>query len=209
VFNNIASATNTIVSKNIEAPIQKGIDWTTDKLNNNIITDTGFDFIESLNAPIQLNFNDEDENLTDYLVVRNKLKAGLMQMEQSTLEDKAKNNEINNILAIVNNTSEIKTATKEISDVENIAKKIIQKSQIENKEVQEKIKNYDNFIEDIKDNTISLVSQNEVSTKLTTPLFTIDNTSKHILQSQEDPMQSYLKLNQKMVDGYLSAINND
>jgi hypothetical protein len=209
VFNNIASATNTIVSKNIEAPIQKGIDWTTDKLNNNIITDTGFDFIESLNAPIQLNFNDEDENLTDYLVVRNKLKAGLMQMEQSTLEDKAKNNDINNILAIVNNTSEIKTATKEISDVENIAKKIIQKSQIENKEVQEKIKNYDNFIEDIKDNTISLVSQNEVSTKLTTPLFTIDNTSKHILQSQEDPMQSYLKLNQKMVDGYLSAINND
>ena len=143
------------------------------------------------------------------MAVNKQLKAGLLQMEQSTLQDKKTHDEVQRILAIVNNTSDIKAANKEISDIEQAAKKIIQKSQEENKELQEQIKDYDNFIQNIKENSISLVSQEQVATQLETPLFTIDKTSKQLLSSQEDPTQSYLKLNQKMVDGYLFAINND
>lgn len=38
---------------------------------------------------------------------------------------------------------------------------------------------------------------------------TIDDHTKNILQSQEAPTKTYLDLNKRMVEGYLSAIDND
>ena len=226
ILNSIASTTNTLVSEATEV-VRKGaidmgqaaIDWAKDKLKDAGINvdeigswiESWVDFIENtnFNPTIQINFNDTDEKLTDYLVVNKELKAGLLQLEQSTLQDKKTQNEVQNILAIANNTSDVKAANKEISEIEQTAQKIIKNLQKENKNIQDKIKNYDNFINEIKEQNISLVAQNETSTILTTPLFTIDNTSKQILHSQEDPTQSYLSLNKKMVDGYLYAVNND
>lgn len=54
-----------------------------------------------------------------------------------------------------------------------------------------------------------MVADNTASASLKAPLMTIDTHTKTILQSQEDPTKTYLALNQRMVQGYLDAVNND
>ena len=213
VFNNIASITNNMVSQNIEAPIQKAVDWTTDKANNNGITDTGFDIIDGLNQ--NLNFNgyipqEEDEGeMMDYASAYSELRAGLINFQNSTTTDKVMNDKVKTILATVENKSSILPATKQIQQVQDAAQSIISDKQKENETLQKQISDYDKFIESIKDETIVLVDDKTTSASLTTPLFTIDNTTKTILASQENPTKTYLTLNQTMIDGYLKAVNGD
>jgi len=211
VFNNIANASNNIVSKGIEAPTQKAIENITNTVNNNRVTDTGFEFIEGLDQDINLNgYNTiEESGMVDYRTVQKELKQGLISFQNSTLTDKAMNNRVKAILATVENTSTITPASQQIQEVENAAQGIIQKQIQKNKERQKEVENYDDFIEKLKDADVVLVDDDTISAKLTTPLLTIDTHTKNILQSQEDPTKTYLNLNKKMVEGYLYAINTD
>jgi len=79
----------------------------------------------------------------------------------------------------------------------------------ENETLQKEIKNYNTFIKKIQNDNVVLVSDATASASFNTPLLTIDSPTKQILQSQEDPTKTYLTLNQKMVQGYLDAVNND
>lgn len=119
------------------------------------------------------------------------------------------NDRVKMILATVENKSNILPATKQIQDVEKAAKAIINKKIDENKQTQKDIQNYDTFIKKIQGNDIVLVDDKTTSVNLKTPLLTIDASTKHILQAQEDPNKTYLNINKKMVQGYLDAVNND
>jgi len=121
-------------------------------------------------------------------------------LDYSTITDKNSNNKIKDIIHIIENTSIIAPAKKEIETTQKIANTIIKEYQDANKNSQEKIKDYDIFIKSIKDNNISLINEDTTSIQLSTPILTIDNTTKNILTAQEDPNESYLKLNNKMVE---------
>ncbi len=119
--------------------------------------------------------------------------------QNSTLTDKTMNDRVKTILATVENTSTILPATKQIQQVEQTAKSIINEKIKENQDMQKEIKDYDKFIENMKSDTNVLVAEQTFSASLTTPLLTIDTHTKNILQSQEDPTKTYLTLNQGMV----------
>lgn len=55
MFNSIASVTNNIVSKGWEAPIQKAVNFTTDKLNNNKVTTGILNPIQNFDQNINFN----------------------------------------------------------------------------------------------------------------------------------------------------------
>jgi hypothetical protein len=64
-----------MVSKTIEAPIQKAVDLTTDKLNNNAIM-SGLNSVENFDQNININYNSTEEGvgMVDYAVAYNELK---------------------------------------------------------------------------------------------------------------------------------------
>lgn len=113
------------------------------------------------------------------------------------------------ILATVENKSTVLPATDQIQQVERAAKEIINTKIKENNTLQKEIKDYDNFIRSIRDDTIVLVKNTTISTSLKAPILTIDAATRNILQTQEDPTKTYLDLNKKMVQGYLDAVDND
>ena len=133
----------------------------------------------------------------------------MISFENSTITDKKMNDQVKMILATVENRSTILPASKQIEQVEKAARGIIDSKIKENQSLENDIQNYDKFINKLKNNDIVLVDEKTTSASLKTPLLTIDSTTKNILQSQEDPTKTYLSLNQRMVQGYLDAVNND
>lgn len=123
--------------------------------------------------------------------------------------DKVIHEKAKTLISIIDTKSNIQPATTEIENIKNTAQSIIQETQKENQELQNKIKDYDTFIRSLQADKIVLVSQNTTTTQLKSPLLKIDTASKTILKNQEDPTKTYLALNKTMVDGYLKAINND
>lgn len=77
VFNNIAQITNGIVSEKIEGPIKKAVDRTTEKANNNDVTDV-INKIENLDQNINFNgYMKPEEEMTgmmEYTVAYNELR---------------------------------------------------------------------------------------------------------------------------------------
>jgi hypothetical protein len=130
-------------------------------------------------------------------------------MSNKTLTDKKMNDRVKTILATVENKSTVLPATEQINQVEATAKGIINDKIKEHKKLENEIKDYDNFIKKLKSNDVILVADKTESVSLKTPLLTIDGTTKNILQAQEDPTKTYLAINQRMVNGYLDAVNND
>lgn len=116
---------------------------------------------------------------------------------------------VKTILATVENKSTVLPATAQIQQVEKAAKGIIDTKIQENTTLQKEIQNYNNFIKNMRNDTIVLVDTKTISTSLKAPILTIDSATKNILQTQEDPTKTYLDLNKKMVQGYLDAVNND
>lgn len=216
VFNSIASATNNIVSKKIEAPIQKAVEQTTKELNNNEVMDklnSIGDFEQNINVNYQWYIPKDDiqetSGMIEYAVAYDELKKWLIQFKNSTNTDKKMNDRVKTILATVENKSTIVPATSQIEDVEKAAKWMINSSIQENKKTQNEIKNYDSFIKKLQGKEIVLVSDTTATASFNTPLRTVDAPTRQILQAQEDPTKTYLDLNKKMVQGYLDAVNND
>lgn len=59
----------------VEPAIQSGVNRTTDKINNNQITNTGFEFIEELDQDINLNgYHQEPSDMVIYTIVQQQLK---------------------------------------------------------------------------------------------------------------------------------------
>jgi len=119
------------------------------------------------------------------------------------------NTKVKAILATIENKSTILPATKQIQEVEKAAQSMIDKKMKENQTLQKEIKDYDNFIEKMRNDKIVLVADTTQSASFSTQLLTIDSPTKNILQSQEDPTKTYLTLNQTLVNGYFKAITND
>jgi len=189
----------------VEAPtqiIKDFVNTTTGEIINPLATGI-LNPIEELDQNIYLNYTNpqqqEDTEMIEYETAYNELKQGLAMFQNSTLTDKTMNDRVKTILATVENTSTILPATKQIQQVENAAKSIINDKIQENKTMQNEIKNYDKFIENMKSDTNVLVAEDTFSASLTSPLLTIDSHTQNILQSQEDPTKTYLTLNQGMV----------
>ena len=119
------------------------------------------------------------------------------------------NDRVKTILATVENKSTVLPAMSQIQQVQKDAQGIIDTKIKENQATEKEIQDYDNFIKKLKGNQIALVDDTTLSASLKAPLLTIDTHTKNILQSQEDPTKTYLTLNQRMVQGYLDAVNND
>ncbi len=210
VFNNIANVSNNIMNQYVEPAIQSGVNRATDKMNNNQITNTGFEFIEKLDQDINLNgYHQEPSDMVIYTIVQQQLKQWLLDIKQSTITDKVTNDQVKNILAIVDNQSTVTPNINGIETVKKAATNIIKKNRDEQLKIQEQLKDYDNFIKNLEATNIVLVNDTNEKVELKTNILDIDNYSKNILDMQEDPTKTYLDLNKNMVEGYLNALYND
>jgi len=176
VFNSIAQTANGFTNTAIEAPIQKAVDRTTDKANNNALVTGILNPIEDFDQNI--NFNSyhsaqEDTGMLEYKTAYNELKQGLLLFKNSTLTDKKMHDNVKTILATIENKSTILPANDQIEQVEKASKKIINEKIQENKDLQKQIKNYDSFIKSFRDKTI-LVDAKTTSANFSAPLLTID-----------------------------------
>ncbi|HBB03411.1 TPA: hypothetical protein DCZ39_00695 [Patescibacteria group bacterium] len=135
----------------------------------------------------------------EYDTAYTQLKQGLISFKNSSVTDKAMNNRVKTIVAMVENKSTISPATAQIQQVEKAAQGIIKNKIEENKILGNEIKDYDTFIKKLQNNPIALVADKTFTASLKTPILTIDTPTKNILQAQEDPNKTYLSLNKRMV----------
>jgi len=137
--------------------------------------------------------------MMEYDTAYTQLKQGLISFKNSSVTDKAMNNRVKTIVAMVENKSTISPATAQIQQVEKAAQGIIKNKIEENKILGNEIKDYDTFIKKLQNNPIALVADKTFTASLKTPILTIDTPTKNILQAQEDPNKTYLSLNKRMV----------
>ncbi|MEI7918863.1 MAG: hypothetical protein WCH65_01250 [bacterium] len=176
VFNSIAQTANNAVSQLIEAPIQQAVKETTNQLNNNAIVTGILQPIENLDQNINFNSyhsTQEDTGMMAYTTAYNELKQGLLLFKNSTLTDKKMHDNVKTILATIENKSTILPANKQIEQVEKATKDIINQKIKENKDLQNQIKNYDQFIKKFKDTNV-LVDAKTTTANFSAPLLTID-----------------------------------
>ena len=123
------------------------------------------------------------------------LKQGLQYFKNNANSDTQTIKKLDTILAIISNPAQITPATQQLQNVQKGAQTIINNHLEENQNIENQIKNYDNFIKDLKSNQIVLVADKTESTSLKSPLRTVDAGTRNTLQNQEDPNKTYLTLN--------------
>jgi hypothetical protein len=73
---------------------------------------------------------------------------------------------------------------------------LIQNKQKEIQTIANQIKNnYNEFLNNLKDNKIQLVKDEKMSVNFKTSLFTLNNSAKDLIYNQEHPDKTYLDIN--------------
>jgi len=104
--------------------------------------------------------------------------------------------------------SNISPAVKELENAASKVQELIKNKQTETQKIAEQIQNdYDGFINSIKNTPNTLVKDESFSTTISAPLFNTDTKIKTFLQKQENPNETYIKLNQTVIDGYVKALD--
>jgi len=95
----------------------------------------------------------------------------------------------------------------ELLAIEKASQSIIDKKQWDLRDVENLIKNnYDEFIKNIQNKSISLVADDKEFYSFSMSIFDVKDEIADAISKQEDPRLSYLKLQENEVDGYLKSL---
>ena len=124
-------------------------------------------------------------------------------------DDKKTYEKLDKISYGINNKSNISVESENINKIAKEVVNIMEKKRSEYNTLSDNIlNNYDKFISDLKLSGI-LVSEEKEKNSFETNILNIDSLNREILSKQESPTKTYLSLNEKFVDGYLSAIKDN
>ncbi len=139
----------------------------------------------------------------------NKLKNGLKDIKNKT-ENKSFKKEIDEYIKLANLNNNIKPANDDLEKVKWEYSNIVNSIKNQNSKVLEEINtDYDNFLESVEANKVSLVWENDKKISISTKLFDIDQSSLDIIKSQENINKKYMDYHSDNIDWYLNAINNN
>jgi len=136
----------------------------------------------------------------EYADAYKQLQQGLNEFSVQANGDKKILSQIDNIKRTVNTDTTVKPASKEIQQAKAISDDIVNAKEKEVNDLANQVKNYDKFIDTVKKDQIQLVSEKEnFQTTISTPLITMNETTKNMIASQESPTQTYIALNKTLV----------
>lgn len=213
ILNGIANEINKY-STSFEKVTESTISDITNNLNNNEITDTFWDiqwFGWNTNITVswwKINYNNENENLIDAKEAKKQLVEWLNYFQEI---NKNSNTE-KEIQKILNDLKEspIKWEVVKIQGIQKQTQKIIANQRKENIKLAENIKtDYDWFIKTLEKKWSILASNQEISKDFRSDLFNIPSNKKEIILAQENPTNTYLKTQDKVVKWYLNALQNN
>lgn len=201
LIDSIVQSANQIVTSTIEAPMQEAVKKTTNLLNSGTNINIP-DWTLNINSMLPM-----DATGLEYADAYQQLQAGLNEFSQQASQNKKILSQIETIKWTINADSKVTAASKEIKQAKAIADSMVNQKQQEIKNIQDQVKDYDQFITDIQKNQIQLVSQNEnMQTTISTPLININETTKQLLANQEAPEKTYIALNKSLVQWYQKAM---
>lgn len=154
--------------------------------------------MEEVPTELELNINGfvpADETGMEYSEARQQLQKELQAFREKGVGNKTLLAQLDAINRIINADSQVTPATKEIQEAKAIADGMVKQSRKELQEIAEQIKEYDDFIRDVKKNQVQLISKSTTETTISAPLIKLNETTKTIIAQQESPTQSYLEVN--------------
>lgn len=203
LLDGIAQTANQVVTSTIEAPMQEAA---------NKITETNNSWTEVLQQlpDGQLNINGllpMDATGLEYADAYKQLQQWLADFSQQAGQDKKVLSQIDTIKWTINSESNVKPASKQLQQARAIADSIVQDKQQEVETLADQVKDYDHFITDVQRNQIQLVSQkDDINTTISSPLITMNETTKQLIASQEAPNTTYIALNKTLVQWYQKTL---
>lgn len=137
----------------------------------------------------------------EYVDAYQELQQGLNEFSAQANGDKKILSKIDNIKWTINTDTTVKPASKEIQQAKAISDDIVNAKKKEVNDLANQIKNYDKFIDTVQKNQIQLVAEKEnFQTTISSPLITMNETTKNMIASQEAPNQTYIALNKTLVE---------
>lgn len=128
---------------------------------------------------------------------------GMLAAETST----TRKADIHRIISLLQTDENTAANYDGINAVKQQAQTLIETTKQDIQETQKALQNnYDEFIKALQ---TSLVSDDEQSAVLGTPLFTANEKVISSLIAQEQPEKTYLDLNKKIMDGFANALNTN
>ena len=198
------------LSNMVEGVTQKSIDTVQEEINNNEITDKFNDIenfqIEDLNSYVP----EETWEMLNYAAALTDIKKWLAVFKNKAdkKNDAQTTQKLKTIESDIAMESNISPAYKEMENAWLQAQGVIEKKQKETQKLAEQIQNdYDGFIKSLE-NKNTLVKSKDFSTTISSPLFNVDNKTVNFLQKQENPNETYIKLNKTVLDGYMKALDS-
>lgn len=207
VYNFINSAASFVngFSNNLENKAAESIDSAEDWSKNEVeeiktnIKDDIIKWSYSPSDPIYENYDD----------VYKELKDGINYFKLFAIDDKQIYQQLDKISYEMSTKSSISIQSENINKIAKDVIDTMEKKRIEYNNLSNKILNdYDKFISDLE---ISgrLVSSSVWNISFETKLLDVDGLNRDLLAKQPSPAESYLSLNQKFVDGYLFAMDEN
>ena len=136
----------------------------------------------------------------EYADAYKELQQGLNEFSVQANGDRKILSQIDTIKQAINSDATVKPASKEIQQARAISDDIVNAKKKEVNDLANQIKNYDKFIDTVQKNQVQLVSEKDnFKTTISTPLITMNETTKNMIANQESPTQTYIALNKTLV----------
>lgn len=213
VLDGLAQSANQFVVANIETPMQWMYSWWNATVKN--VNDKIEEGEKNVDIDVELDGSDLnwfvpiDSPGIEYADAYKQLQKELVVFQSYAYQNKKVMNQIQEIQRTVDKDSTVTAATADIEAAKDVSLQIVQQKQQEIKTLAEDIQHYDNFVEHMRKQNIQLVSkQDDIATTISAPLIKISESTKQLIAQQKSPNETYLAINQQLIQGYQQAISN-
>jgi len=210
VINSMATTVNEQVSNPAQEIIYKDVQFIENQLNTPFVDELR-ENIEQLDTDaISDQFNSYNIPEVDYRQSKRELIAWLQELYNKTFDISIKNS-IQSILKTTNHKVQITAETEQLQEAENQTQTIVNEHHRYIQNLQKKIlEDYDWFLDDIKSRTIVLTNNNIwEETDIYVSLFDVDPQSISTLQNAENPILTYLNIQEWLAQWFRQSLENN
>jgi len=145
----------------------------------------------------------------DYSTEVKKLHSTLITLSNYSKSESYQKN-IDNVLSFLSNKDRVELNYQWLNVMKKQVDSIISDKRNELKFISDKIiNNYDWFLSEVWKNLYQFVWDKNIEASFELPLLELDGNTNFVLKNQENPIKSYLDMNKKEIDWYLSSLENN
>jgi len=146
----------------------------------------------------------------DYKTATRWLLKSLAFLKDYVKDNNFESEKVSALIALLNEDFEVQSNIVWLKDIQQQVNYFIDKKRTEVENLSEMISgDYEEFLDLVEDNYVSLVSDEQENIGFDLSLFTAKQSTIDLLDSQENPSKTYLKMAKNEVGWYLNALNNN